>query len=214
MRVLLADDHHMVREGLRALLESVLHVDVVAECGDGREALEQIERLRPDVALLDISMPAMNGIEVAARAREASPRTRVVILSMHAGEMHVAQAIRAGVAGYLLKGARAAELGLALEAVMRGETYLSPAISKQVVEGFLKTAEADADPLGGLTARQREVLHLIVEGRSNKDMADLLEVSVKTIEMHRKDLMERLGIHDVPGLVRLAIRAGLITPED
>ncbi len=213
MRVLLADDHHMVREGLRALLENVIHVDVVAECGDGREALQQIERLRPDVALLDISMPILNGLEVAARAKEASPRTRVVILSMHAGEMHVAQAMRAGVAGYLLKGARAAELAFALEAVMRGETYLSPGISRQVVDGFLKTAEAEADPLAGLTSRQREVLQLIAEGRSNKEMADVLGLSVKTIEMHRKELMDRLGIHDVPGLVRLAIRAGLITPE-
>lgn len=213
MRILLADDHHMVREGLRALLENVLHVEVVAECGDGREALQAIDRLRPDVALLDITMPGMNGIEVAARVRDLSPRTRVVMLSMHASEVHVAQALRAGVSGYLLKGARAAELRMALEAVHRGETWLSPAISRQVVDGFLKTAEAEADPLAGLTTRQREILQLIAEGRSNKEMAELLGVSVKTVEMHRTQLMERVGIHDVPGLVRLAIRAGLISPE-
>ncbi len=213
MRVLLADDHHVVREGLRALLEKVLHVEVVAECGDGREAIEAIERLRPDIALLDISMPGLNGIEVAARTPAVSPRTRVVILSMHATEVHVAQALRAGVAGYLLKGARAAELGIALDSVQRGETYLSPGISRRVVEGFLKGADSDADPLAGLTSRQREVLQLIAEGRSNKEMASLLGVSVKTIEMHRTQLMDRLGIHDVAGLVRLAIRAGLVSPE-
>jgi len=213
MRILLADDHHLVRAGIRALLERVPSVQVVAECGDGREALEAIERLRPDVALLDITMPGLNGLEVAARIAKLSPKTRILILSMHAGEAYVAQALRAGVAGYLLKDSAAAELGLALEAVGRGEAWLSPAISRQVVEGFLSSSSAGPDPLAGLTGRQREILQLIAEGRSTKRIAADLGVSVKTVETHRAQLMERLDIHDVPGLVRLAIRTGLISTE-
>lgn len=213
MRVLLADDHHLVRAGLRALLENQPGVEVVGEAGDGREALDMIERHRPDVALLDITMPGMNGLEVAARVDKASPRTRVVVLSMHAGEAYVAQALRVGVAGYLLKDAAAAELGLALEAVRRGEVYLSPAISRTVVDGFLKAGRPADDPLAGLTARQREILQLIAEGNSTKEIAASLDVSVKTVETHRAQLMDRLDIHDVAGLVRFAIRSGLIAPE-
>ncbi len=213
MRVLLADDHHLVRSGIRALLERIPAVEVVAECGDGRQALEAIEKSRPDVALLDITMPGLNGLEVASRVEKVSPRTRILILSMHAGEAYVAQALRAGVAGYLLKDAAAAELRLALEAVSRGETYLSPAISRQVVDGYLRASDAGSDLLAGLTARQREILQLIAEGRSTRKIAADLRVSVKTVETHRAQLMERLDIHDVAGLVRLAIRAGLVSPE-
>jgi DNA-binding NarL/FixJ family response regulator len=213
VRILLADDHTLVRAGIRALLDAMAGVTVVGEAGDGREALELIEKHRPDVALLDITMPGLNGLEVAARVPNVSPRTRVVILSMHASEAYVAQALRAGVAGYLLKDAAAAELGLAFTAVARGDTYLSPAISRQVVEALMRGGEPSADPLAALTARQREVLQLVAEGRSNKEMAELLGVGVKTVEMHRTQLMERLGIRDVAGLVRLAIRAGLVSPE-
>ncbi len=213
MRVLLADDHTLFREGVRSLLERIGDVTVVAETGDGRDAMEAIERLRPDIALLDITMPGLNGLEVASRVGKVSPGTRVVILSMHAGEAYVAQALRAGVAGYLLKDAAAAELALALHAVARGETYLSPAISKHVVEGFLGRGAVDGDPLSGLTARQRETLQLIAEGKNTKEIAAALGVSVKTVESHRAQLMERLGIHDVPGLVRFAIRAGIVSSE-
>jgi len=209
----LADDHHLVRAGLRALLEAQAGVDVVGEAGDGREALDLIERLRPDVALLDITMPGLNGLEVAGRVDKVSPRTRAIILSMHAGEVYVAQALRVGVAGYLLKDAAAAELGLALEAVGRGETYLSPAISRTVVEGFLKASGPPSGPLDALTARQREILQLIAEGRSTKEIAATLDVSVKTVETHRAQIMERLDIRDVAGLVRFAIRSGLIDSE-
>lgn len=214
MKVIIADDHTLVREGIRALLERLPTVTVVGEAGDGRQAQALLEKHRPDVALLDITMPGLNGLELAGRAERLSPRTKVIILSMHAGEAYVAQALRAGVAGYLLKDAAAAELEFALQSVSRGETYLSPAISRQVVEGYLKVSEEGADPLAGLTARQREILQLVAEGKSTKEIAGLLEVSVKTVESHRAQLMERLDIHDVPGLVRFAIRAGLVSSED
>lgn len=213
MRVLLADDHALVRAGMRSLLERIPGIEVVAETGDGRNALAEIERLRPHVALLDIAMPGLNGLEVAGRVASVSPATRIIILSMHSGEMYVAQALRAGVAGYLLKDSAAAELALALQAVARGESYLSPAISKHVVEGYLRAGVDDAGPLAGLTARQREILQLIAEGRSTKQIAGDLDVSVKTVETHRAQLMERLDIHDVAGLVRFAIRVGLVSPE-
>ncbi len=214
-RVLLADDHTLVRAGLRSLLESIPGVEVVAETGDGREALELIGTERPDVALLDIGMPSLNGLEVAKRAAKESPRTRVVMLSMHADASYVRQALRAGASGYLLKGAAVSELPLALQAVMRGETYLTPKVSQEVVQGFLREGSAnDTDPLAGLTERQREILQLIAEGKTTKEIAFDLEVSAKTVETHRARMMERLGIHDVPGLVRFAIRAGLVSSDE
>ena len=212
MRVVLADDHTLFREGVRSLLARIADVTIVGEAGDGRTALDLIDRVQPDVALLDITMPELNGLEVASRIGKASPGTRVVVLSMHAGEAYVAQALKAGVAGYLLKDAAAAELEMALRAVARGDTYLSPAISRHVVEGFLGREEP-SDPLGGLTPRQREILQLIAEGKNTKSIASTLHVSVKTVEAHRAQMMDRLGIHDVPGLVRLAIRAGLVSPD-
>lgn len=214
MRVLIADDHTLVRAGIRALVERIPGMTVVGETGDGREAFDLLEKQRPDLALIDITMPGLNGLEIAGRAANASPKTKVVILSMHAGEAYVAQALRAGVAGYLLKDAAAAELEVALSAVARGETYLSPAISRQVVDGYLRAAGGgEPEPLAGLTGRQREILQLVAEGHPTKEIAALLGVSVKTVESHRAQIMERLDIHDVPGLVRFAIRAGLVSPE-
>ncbi len=213
MRILLADDHTLFRAGIRSILERVQNVTVVAEAGDGREALEQVAEHRPDIALLDITMPGLNGLEVAGRVQSVSPDTKVVILSMHANEGYVAQALRAGVAGYILKDAASRDLETALRAVLRGETWLSPSISQQVVDLFLRGDEPKDDPLATLTARQREILQLIAEGRSTKEIAYDLEVSVKTVEAHRAQLMERLDIHDIPGLVRFAIRTGLVSPE-
>lgn len=214
MRLILADDHALVRAGIRALLAQIPGADVVGETGDGLEALALIEKLRPDVALLDITMPGLNGLEVAARVAKVSPRTRILVLSMHASEGYVAQALRAGVAGYLIKDSAPDELPIALTAVAQGKAYLSPSISAKVVEGFLRSsADAAADPLATLTERQREILQLVAEGNANKEIADRLGVTIKTVEAHRAQLMERLGIHDVAGLVRLAIRAGLISPE-
>jgi DNA-binding NarL/FixJ family response regulator len=213
IRILLADDHTLVRAGIRSLLDSIEGVEVVAESGDGREALELIGKHRPDIALLDIAMPGLSGLEVAKRVEQASPKTRIIILSMHADATHVREALRSGVSGYLLKGAAVAELPLALKAVMRGDSYLTPKVSQQVVDGFLRDTDADPGPLNGLTTRQREILQLIAEGKAMKEIAGILDISIKTVETHRLRLMERLDIHDVPGLVRFAIRAGLVSPE-
>lgn len=213
IRVLLADDHTLVRAGIRSLLETIEGVEVVAESGDGREALELISRHRPDLALLDIGMPGLNGIEIARQVGRASPKTKVIMLSIYDDKIHVTQAIRAGVAGYLLKGASVVELPLAVRAVMAGETYLTPKVSRFVVHGFLHEEAEGADPLEGLTRRQREILQLIAEGRSTREIAAILELSVKTVETHRSRMMERLDIRDVPGLVRFAIRSGLVSSD-
>lgn len=213
LRVLLADDHALVRAGMRSLLRDIEGVEVVGEAADGAQALALAERERPDVVLLDIAMKGMNGLEAAARLRELHPGIKVIILSMHASEEYVLQALRAGAAAYLIKDSATAELELALRSVMRGETYLSPAISRQVVEGYVKRVGAGAaeDPL---TPRQRDVLKRIAEGRSTKEIAFDLGLSVKTIETHRAQIMERLGIRDVAGLVRYAMRTGLVPPEN
>lgn len=213
LRVILADDHRLVRSGVRSLLESIPGVTVVGEAGNGHEALDLVTRLEPDIAVLDVTMPGLNGLEVSARLRGAAPRTRVIVLTMHAGEIYVAQALRAGVAGYLLKDSAVTELEAALQAVSEGETYLSPAVARAVVSSLRGGQGLPADPLAGLTSRQREVLQMIAEGRTTKEIAAELSVSAKTIETHRAQLMDRLGIHDVPGLVRFAIRCGLISPE-
>jgi DNA-binding NarL/FixJ family response regulator len=214
MRVLLADDHTLVRAGIRALLESLPDVEIVAEASDGRQALELLVAEKPDVALLDIAMPSLNGLEVAMRAAAVAPRTRLVILSMHGDPGHVAQALRAGVAGYLLKDAAVDELPLLLRAVARGETYLSPAISSQVVAGFLaRSSDVSAGGDDRLTPRQREILQLIAEGKSSKEVAHLLAISLKTVETHRAQIMSRLEIRDLAGLVRYAVRTGLVSSD-
>jgi DNA-binding NarL/FixJ family response regulator len=216
IRVVLADDHNLVRAGIRLLLERIPDVEVVGEAADGRSALELIAREKPDVALLDIGMPELNGLEAADRISRQSPQTRLVILSMHASETYVAQALKLGVAGYVLKEACADELPILLRAVMRGDTYLSPGISKQVVE----TLRAQLGPSGPgsplaevLTPRQREILQMVAEGKSTKEIAYRLGLSGKTVETHRLQIMQRLDIHDVPGLVRYAMRAGLVSWE-
>jgi DNA-binding NarL/FixJ family response regulator len=220
MRVLLADDHALVRAGIRALLVGLPDIESVVEAGDGQEALTVLRETRPDLALIDIAMPGLNGLELAARVAREAPATRLVILSMHGTPAHVAQALRAGVSGYLLKDAAADELPVLLRAVMRGETYLSPAISKQVVDGYLGRMTPAAGLKGGdsptpdvLTSRQREILQLVAEGKSTKEVAQLLDVSAKTVETHRGQIMERLGIHDLAGLVRYAIRTGLVSSD-
>jgi len=212
LRVLLVDDHALVRAGMRSLLQDLPDVEVVAEAGDGAEALAAAERERPDVVLMDIAMKGMNGLEAAARLRERLPGVKVIILSMHTSEEYVLLALRAGAAAYLIKDSATSELELALKCVMRGETYLSPAISRQVVDGYVQRVGASAGP-EPLTPRQREVLKRIAEGRSTKEIAFELNLSVKTVETHRAQIMERLGIRDVAGLVRYAMRAGLVPPE-
>src|SRR5215510_12168194 len=219
-RVLLAEDHTLVRAGIRALLQNLTGMQVVAEASDGREALRLIKTYQPDVVLMDIAMAGLNGLEATARVTKEFPTVRVIILSMHSTEEYVAQALRAGAAGYLLKDAAATELELAVTAVARGETYLSPAVSKHVIADYLRRAggqETNRDetpsPTTLLTPRQREILQLIAEGHSTREIAATLHLSVKTVETHRMQLMARLDVHDVAGLVRYAIRVGLVTPD-
>jgi DNA-binding NarL/FixJ family response regulator len=220
-RVLLAEDHALVRAGIRALLQNLPGIQVVAEANDGREALRLINTHQPDLVLMDIAMAGLNGLEATARVTKEFPTVRVIILSMHSTEEYVTQALRAGAAGYLLKDAAATELELAVTAVARGETYLSPAVSKHVIANYLRRAGGDetsgdertAPPAALLTPRQREILQLIAEGHSTKEIAATLHLSVKTVETHRMQLMARLDVHDVAGLVRYAIRIGLVLPD-
>ena len=213
IRVLLADDHTLVRAGIRGLVANLSGVEVVGEAGDGHEALRLAEALHPDVVLLDIGMPGLNGLEVAARLTKIDPMIRTVILSMHMSEEYVLQALRAGAAGYLLKGSAVAELEVAIRAVARGDTYLSPAVSKRVVDDYVSRTGGATDPLQALTSRQREILQLVAEGHTSKDIAGRLGLSYRTIETHRNQLMKRLGINDLTGLVRFAVRVGLIAGE-
>lgn len=213
IRVLLADDHTLVRAGIRGLLLGLEGVEVVGEAGDGQEALRLADALRPDVVLLDVGMPGLNGLEVAGRLATLDTTIRVVILSMHVSEEYVVRALRAGCAGYLLKASAVSELEVAVRSVAAGETYLSPAVSRPVVDDYVRRTGGATDPLEALTPRQREVLQLVAEGNSTKEIAQRLGLSPKTVETHRGQLMERLGVHDVSGLVRFAVRVGLVNPE-
>jgi len=214
-KILLADNHTLVRAGIRALLEQIPNVVVVGEAADGREAIKLVEQHRPNLVLMDITMPVMNGLEATVRIVKDFPQTRVVMLSVHTDEEYVLQALRAGAAGYLLKDAGRAELEIAVAAVARNETYLSPAVSRHVVGDYVRRTGSGAEGrLDTLTPRQREILQLIAEGKSTKEIASILDVSVKTVETHRAQLMERLDIHDVAGLVRYAIRTGIVTADD
>lgn len=215
-RVLLADDHTLVRAGIRSLLEKMAGIQVVGEASDGREALVLIKKTSPHVVLLDITMSGMNGLDVTVRVVKEFPHIKVIILSMHSNEEYVLQALKVGVSGYLLKDAATTELELALKAITRGETYLSPAVSKKVINNYLERVgetAAETPSQSILTPRQREILQLVAEGKSTKEIAFMLSVSVKTVEAHRAQMMDRIGIHDVPGLVRYAIRIGLVTSE-
>jgi DNA-binding NarL/FixJ family response regulator len=209
IRILLADDHALVRAGIGALLTRIPEVEVIAEAADGREALAQVKAHLPDLVLMDISMAGLNGLEAAARIAKEHPGVRVLMLSAHVNEDYVKQALRAGAAGYLLKHAAISELELAIQAVARGETYLSPAVSKHLIADYIRRVGEETNPMELLTPRQREILQLIAEGHSTKEIARILHVSAKTVETHRAQLMERLDIHDIAGLVRYAIRAGL-----
>lgn len=213
IRVLLADDHTLVRAGIRGLLESIDGVEVVGEAGEGHEAIRLAEALRPDVVLMDVGMPVLNGLEAAGRLASLDASIRVVILSMHNSEEYVLRALRAGCAGYLLKASAVSELEIAVRAVARGETYLSPAVSKQVVADYVGRTGGAKDPLDALTPRQREILQLVAEGHTSKAIAQRLGLSFKTVEAHRAQIMERLGLHDLTALVRFAVRCGLLTPE-
>jgi DNA-binding NarL/FixJ family response regulator len=213
-RVLLADDHALVRAGFRSLLETIPGVQVVADADNGHDALRLIEEHRPHIAIMDISMPGLNGLEATARISAEFPSVRVIILSMHANEEYVLRALQAGASGYLLKDADPAELELAVAAVARGDTYLSPPVSRHVIDDYVRRVSDQRGPLDSLSPRQREVLQLIAEGNTTRQMAQLLGVSVKTVETHRAQLMERLDIHDIAGLVRFAVRTGVVSVDE
>src|SRR5262249_30799869 len=204
IRVVLTDDHALLRAGLRSLLQSLEGIEVVAEACNGRETLALLQTHHPHVLATDIGMAEMNGLELTTRVTREFPRVRVLIISMHASEEYVCQALRAGAAGYLLKDSAPAELELAIKAVARGETYLTPSVSKHVINSYIQRLGAQAGPLELLTPRQREILQLIAEGRTTKEIAKTLAIGIKTVETHRMQLMERLDIHDVAGLVRFA----------
>jgi DNA-binding NarL/FixJ family response regulator len=220
LRLIIADDHLLVRSGLKALLSQIMNVTVAGEAADGHEALRLIGELRPDIALLDISMPGLNGIDVAFRATKDVPETGIIILSMHADREYVVQALRAGALGYVLKDADTHELEEAIYAVSNRRTYLCSSVAgaeedghAEIIRRSLKKQYAAENSFNMLTPRQREILHLIAEGLTTKEIASKLDLSVKTIETHRSQIMDRLNIRDIAGLVRYAVRSGIVRPD-
>ncbi len=205
-RVLLADDHALIRQGLKALLESQ-GFQVVGEASDGQATLRSAEKTHPDVAILDISMPVLNGMDAARELKKSSPKTKIILLTQHDEDQYVTEALRAGAKGYVLKSQAAEDLVQAIREVCRGSVYLSPSISRSVVDAYISKTYISTDPLSG---RERQVLQLVGEGKSTKDIAIQLGISVKTAESHRARLMKKLDIHETASLVRYAIRRGLI----
>ncbi len=212
IRVLLVEDHTLVREGIRSLLDSFKDVEVVGEAANGRDALRKTRQLAPEVVLMDISMPELNGMEATARLAKSCPDSKVLMLSMHNDEEYVAQSLRAGARGYLVKESATRELEHAIQVLARGEIYFSNSISVNAVERLMAD-NSSGSALAQLTSRQREILQLIAEGCRTREIAERLSLSIKTVETHRTHLMERLGIWDVPGLVKFAIKAGLIQSD-
>jgi DNA-binding NarL/FixJ family response regulator len=206
-RILLADDHAVVRQGFRMILGAQPDMEIVGEAGNGREAVAMCEQLLPDVVVMDVAMPELNGIEATRRITEAAPHTRVLALSMHKDSVYVREILRAGARGYLLKDSIDVDLLAAVRAVAKGEGYLSPGVSDAVLSDYRKHV---TDPLDLLSSREREVLQLIAEGKTNKDMATLLNLSVYTIDAHRGRIMEKLNLHSTGELIRFALRKGLI----
>ena len=210
--IVLVDDHTLVRAGLRALIETIADMQVVAEAGDGRAGLAAVRTHRPDILITDVTMGDMTGLQLTELVRSELPETRVIILSMFSTDQYVTHAFKAGASAYLLKDAAPQELDIALQAVREGKTYLSPGASKRLVERV--TGATTAGPLDVLTPRQREILKLLTQGTHTKEIAHQLGLSRKTVDAHRAQIMERLRIDDVPGLVRFAIREGLISPHE
>jgi DNA-binding NarL/FixJ family response regulator len=212
-RILLADDHALVRAGFRALLHE-LGIQVVAEANNGNEALRFIELHQPDIVLMDIAMPELNGLEATACVAEKFPHVRVIILSMYANVEYARRALRAGAAGYLLKNAKAAELQTAIHAVSQGEAYLSPAVAKFILADYAASRSGNDKSAMKLTPRQIEILQLLAKGYSRKQIAEKLVISVKTFDTYRAQLMQQLGVQDAAGLVRVATQMGLISPDE
>ena len=214
VNIVLADDHPVVRRGLRVLIEAEPDLRLVGEAQDGLEGVQLVERLKPDVLILDLMMPGLNGLEVARQVAQCSPKTRVVILSMHVNEAYVLEALRSGASGYVLKDASAAELIRAVREVFSGRRYLSPPLSETAVDAYLQKAEeAGQDSYGALTDREREVLHLAADGLSNAEVAARLFISPRTVEIHRGNLMRKLGLKGQVDLIRYALRRGILPME-
>lgn len=207
IRILLVDDHALVRRGFQMILAAEEDMEVVGEASDGRAAIELAEQLQPDVVVMDVAMPGLNGIEATRRLVEALPRSRVLALSMHKDSVYVREILRAGARGYLLKDAFDRDLVAAVRAVAHGEAYLSPAVSEAVLSDYRKQV---VDPLDLLTSREREILQMLAEGKTNKEIAATLHLSVYTVDAHRGRIMEKLNLHSIGELVRFAVRKGLI----
>ena len=207
IRILLADDHAVVRQGFKMILDAQADMEIVGEAANGRQAVDLAEQLRPDVVVMDVSMPELNGIEATRRLASSAPRARVVALSMHKDSVYVREILRAGARGYLLKDSGAADLVAAIRAVASGESYLSPAVSNAVLDDYRRHA---TNPIDLLTSREREVLQMLAEGKTNKEIAVVLNLSVYTVDAHRGRIMEKLNLHSINELVRFALRSGLI----
>lgn len=211
-RILMADDHSIILAGLRKLLEDTC--EVVGTVENGRALLEAAEQLRPDLILLDISMPLLNGLDAARQLKRSIPDTKLLFLTMHASPSYAAESLRAGASGYLLKQSSASELPQAIESVLKGHTYLTPAITKPMLDSVVQSGQTDLKKsLTDLTPRQREVLQLLGEGKGTKEVATLLNVSVKTVEFHKARLMEQLNLHSTPALIKFAIAEGLVSAD-
>ncbi len=215
IKILLAEDHTIVRQGLRSLLEQESGMEVIGEAEDGKEAVQKAENLKPDIVLMDVSMPFLNGIEATRRIKKHCPEIKVLILTMHTTEEYIFQILRAGASGYIVKKAAHQELITAIKAVNKGDKFLSPSISKRVIEEYiLKAGETlEQDSFERLTAREREVLQLISEGKSNREIAEQLFLSVKTDETHKANVMNKLELRTKVDLIKYALRKGIISPE-
>jgi DNA-binding NarL/FixJ family response regulator len=207
IRILLADDHAVVRQGFKMILAAQPDMEIVGEAGNGREALDLAGQLQPDVIVMDVAMPELNGIEATRRVADISPRSRVLALSMHKDSVYVREILRAGARGYLLKDSISSDLLAAVRAIARGEGYLSPGVSDAVLNDYRRHV---TDPIDLLSSREREVLQMIAEGKTNKEIATVLNLSVYTVDAHRGRIMEKLNVHSVTDLVRFAVRAGLV----
>jgi two-component system response regulator NreC len=215
IRVLVVDDHALVREGIKSLLQGIAEIKVIGDAADGLEAIEKARTLRPDIVLMDVAMPRMTGVEATRRIREEMPGVQVVALTIHESEEYLFQMLRAGASGYVLKKAHPSEMLAAIEAAMRQETYLTPSMAKGLVTDYLRRMGEGSDEgsYQELTDREREVLKLIAEGYTNPEIANLLNISVKTVQAHRSHIMEKLNLHRPAALVRYAIRKGLVEAD-
>ncbi|RMG98942.1 MAG: DNA-binding response regulator [Chloroflexi bacterium] len=214
IHIILADDHHIVRQGLRALLEAEPDFAIVGEAGDGLSALQMTEKHKPDVLIVDLMMPGLDGLEVTRQVHQSMPQTRIIVLSMHANEAYVAQALRNGATGYVLKDASAVDLARAIRAVIAGQKYFSPPLSEDAILEYMERFHNAAhDPYESLSRREREVLHLVVQGHTNAEIAQILSISPRTVEAHRARMMRKLGLHSQTDLIRFALQRGIL-PQD